>query len=86
MNKDGFTKLIQYPEIISNEITLEVEHITKKYPYFHAAKSLYLKGLKQNNNYKSVFALIQIHSGAVHDCFFPEQKATNDKHACRTKR
>ena len=52
MNTDTFIELIQNPKNITSDITLELEEICTTYPYFQAAKSIYLKGLKQNNNHK----------------------------------
>jgi hypothetical protein len=52
MDIQSFTNLLHNSEDISNETTLELEKITQKYPYFQAAKAIYLKGLKQNNNFK----------------------------------
>jgi len=47
--------LIEHLETSKNitaDFVLELEKVTEEYPYFQAAKVLYLKGLKQNNNYK----------------------------------
>ena len=47
-----FTNLMHSSEKLSEQTTMDLEKITKKYPYFQAAKTIYLKGLKQNNNFK----------------------------------
>tara|TARA_B100000809_G_scaffold142735_1_gene140251 strand:- start:25233 stop:25967 length:735 start_codon:yes stop_codon:yes gene_type:complete len=52
MDIQNFTNLMHSSEVLSNETTLDLEKISKKYPYFQAAKAVYLKGLKQNNNFK----------------------------------
>jgi len=52
MNRNTFITHIQNHKNINLDVTLELEKITKTYPYFQAAKAFYLKGLKQNNNYK----------------------------------
>jgi tetratricopeptide (TPR) repeat protein len=52
MEKASFLNLIQSENKISETQVLELEAIVNKHPYFQAAKALYLKGLKQNNNFK----------------------------------
>ena len=52
MTKDTFIAFLQDSDIISETLLPELEEITKQYPYFQAGKSLYLKGLKQNDHFK----------------------------------
>jgi hypothetical protein len=52
MNKERFIAQLTNPKIIEAKEIADWEDITKKHPYFQAAKSIYLKSLKQNNNFK----------------------------------
>ena len=52
MNKERFIAQLTSPKIIEAKEIADWEDITKKHPYFQAAKSIYLKSLKQNNNFK----------------------------------
>jgi|SaaInlStandDraft_1057018.scaffolds.fasta_scaffold119559_2 hypothetical protein len=52
MNKERFIAQLTNPKIIGVKEISDWEDITKKHPYFQAAKSIYLKSLKQNNNFK----------------------------------
>ena len=52
MNKERFIAQLTSPKIIGLKEIADWEDITKKHPYFQAAKSIYLKSLKQNNNFK----------------------------------
>ena len=52
MNKEKFIAQLTSPKIIGLKEIADWEDITKKHPYFQAAKSIYLKSLKQNNNFK----------------------------------
>ena len=52
MEKANFLNILHSESKISETEVLELEATVKKHPYFQAAKALYLKGLKQNNNYK----------------------------------
>lgn len=53
MNVPDFTYLLQQRDAnVSAEQTRELEEILKEYPYFQAARALYLKGLKTQNSFK----------------------------------
>ena len=52
MDIHTFKNLIQNPKKISEDETTAMGVIAKEYPYFQLAKATYLKGLKQNNNFK----------------------------------
>jgi hypothetical protein len=53
MKKEQFIAQLAAPETyISEKKVDELASISKEHPYFHAAKALYLKGLKQHHNFK----------------------------------
>ncbi|HIP47998.1 MAG TPA: hypothetical protein EYG92_03415 [Lutibacter sp.] len=52
MNTKNFIEIISKPVHLKNEQIFELEEITQSFPYFQAAKVLYLKGLKNQNSYK----------------------------------
>ena len=47
-----FITILQKKEHIQQVETTELKAIVEKYPYFQAARSLYLKGLKNNDSFK----------------------------------
>jgi hypothetical protein len=47
-----FLTILQKKEHIQQVETTELKAIVKEYPYFQAARSLYLKGLKNNDSFK----------------------------------
>lgn len=52
MQRETFTYLLQQPELLDAESTNEMDEIIKTYPYFQAARALYLKGLKNKQSFK----------------------------------
>jgi len=52
MNTKEFIEIISKPVHLKSEQIFEIEEITQRFPYFQAAKVLYLKGLKNQNSYK----------------------------------
>jgi len=53
MNTKDFTHLLQHPEKIVSPIqTKQLEEVLEEFPYFQAARSLHLKGLKNLNSFK----------------------------------
>ena len=53
MNTTQFIEHLATPEIYITEKSVDqLGAISKRYPYFHAAKALYLKGLKKHHNFK----------------------------------
>ena len=52
MKEIDFIEYFESSKNLTADFVLELEKIAEEYPYFQAAKALYLKGLKQNNNYK----------------------------------
>ena len=58
MNVSDFIQILQKSEtILSPKQTRELEGILEEYPYFQAARALYLKGLKNLDSYKYNTAL-----------------------------
>lgn len=52
MNTNSFTELLKNPQKITPENTEVVKMIINEYPYFQAARAIYLKGLKNNESFK----------------------------------
>ncbi|MGB6152284.1 MAG: hypothetical protein WBG48_09845 [Pricia sp.] len=53
MNTKDFTHLLQHPDKIVSPIqTKQLEEVLEEFPYFQAARSLHLKGLKNLNSFK----------------------------------
>ena len=52
MNRTILTKILQDPLLLKEEHLSGIEHITNEFPYFQAARALYLKGLKNQGNFK----------------------------------
>ncbi|MCF6278747.1 MAG: hypothetical protein L3J14_00185 [Flavobacteriaceae bacterium] len=52
MNITDFTYLINNPKEINKEYTKQLEDVITAFPYFQPARALYLKGLKNQDNFK----------------------------------
>ncbi|CAM1343912.1 tetratricopeptide repeat protein [Tenacibaculum amylolyticum] len=52
MVKDNFLTLLNNPNIIQQENTVELKSIVKKHPYFQSARILFLKTLKDQESFK----------------------------------
>lgn len=52
MNITDFTHILQHPEALTEAQTDHVKSIVDEFPYFQAARSLYLKGLKNKQSFK----------------------------------
>ncbi len=53
MNVNEFTQILKDPKLLdSKEQTTHLEELLQDYPYFQAAHSLYIKGLKNQNSHK----------------------------------
>jgi tetratricopeptide (TPR) repeat protein len=52
MNTTDFTYLLNKPDVINETQTVSLETILGDFPYFQAARSLYLKGLYNQNSFK----------------------------------
>ncbi len=53
MNVKDFTYLLQHPDkVVSPLQTNQLEEVLEEFPYFQAARSLHLKGLKSLNSFK----------------------------------
>ena len=52
MNTNNFTKILKKPQKITSENTEAIKTIVDEYPYFQAARAIYLKGLKNNDSFK----------------------------------
>ncbi|OIQ27963.1 MAG: hypothetical protein BM564_11240 [Bacteroidetes bacterium MedPE-SWsnd-G2] len=52
MDKHQFIELLQQPGQINATQTLDVSTIVDRYPYFQAARAIYLKGLKNKESFK----------------------------------
>ncbi|MDP5045113.1 MAG: hypothetical protein NWQ06_09055 [Leeuwenhoekiella sp.] len=69
MNTLDFTYLLENPDTITPEQTSALNEVVKEYPYFQAARALYLKGLKNqdsflyNNQLKKTAAYTQDRTG-----------------------
>ena len=57
MNVSVFTSLLAHPEKASNQYIDSLEKITVEYPYFQAARALYLKALKHQDSFEYNSAL-----------------------------
>ena len=57
MNIFEFSSLLNHPGHITAEQTSGIENMLEEYPYFQAARVLYLKGLKDQQSYKYNAAL-----------------------------
>jgi len=52
MNRTDFSNLLAFPSKLNQEQTVGVFSIIKEFPYFQAARALYLKGLKNEKSFK----------------------------------
>ncbi|GGD86183.1 hypothetical protein [Planktosalinus lacus] len=52
LNKEKITYLLQHPETITSESKVALESILVDFPFFQPARALYLKVLKDENNYQ----------------------------------
>jgi putative ubiquitin-RnfH superfamily antitoxin RatB of RatAB toxin-antitoxin module len=52
MNPTNFTYILQNPQAITHSQTEVVKSIIDEFPYFQSARSIYLKGLKNENSFK----------------------------------
>jgi putative ubiquitin-RnfH superfamily antitoxin RatB of RatAB toxin-antitoxin module len=52
MNPTDFTYILQNPQAITHSQTEVVKSIIDEFPYFQSARSIYLKGLKNENSFK----------------------------------
>ena len=52
MNTNSFTDILKNPKKITSENTDAIKTIVDEYPFFQAARAVYLKGLKNNESFK----------------------------------
>ena len=52
MNTKEFTYLLQHPAQLNKEQASSLEKITRAFPYFQSARSLFLKSLKDQENFR----------------------------------
>ncbi|MFP2997172.1 hypothetical protein ABN763_14745 [Spongiivirga sp. MCCC 1A20706] len=52
MNISDFTYLLKEPDAINTDQTEAIESIIKEYPYFQAARAIFLKGLKNQDSFR----------------------------------
>ncbi|WKD84994.1 hypothetical protein KCTC32516_00331 [Polaribacter huanghezhanensis] len=52
MNTNSFTDILKNPQKITTKNTEVVKTIVDEYPFFQAARAIYLKGLKNNDSFK----------------------------------
>jgi len=52
MNISDFTYLLKEPDAINEDQTEAIESIIKQYPYFQAARAIFLKGLKNQESFR----------------------------------
>ncbi|MBP9793608.1 MAG: hypothetical protein KBC56_06380 [Flavobacterium sp.] len=57
MNLNEFTYLLNKPDAINNNQISDLDKILQEYPYFQSARSLYLKGLYNQDSFKYNSAL-----------------------------
>ncbi|MES2811947.1 MAG: tetratricopeptide repeat protein [Bacteroidota bacterium] len=57
MNVSDFTYLLNKPDAINNSQITDLDKILNEYPYFQSARSLYLKGLYNQDSFKYNSAL-----------------------------
>lgn len=50
MNRDQFHQYLKYPEQLNANSLVELEDLVKEYPYFQAARMLFVKNLKNLDN------------------------------------
>ena len=52
MDKKSYIQILNKPELISEEVSLELKKVCEKYPYFQSAQALNLKVLRNKNSFK----------------------------------
>lgn len=52
MNTPDFLKILHQPELMESEQVDSLEEVVNSFPYFQAARVLYLKGLKNQNSFR----------------------------------
>ncbi len=52
MNTTDFLSILHNPSLLQNKQVLELEEIVQSFPYFQAARVLYLKALKNQNSFR----------------------------------
>ncbi len=52
MNTPDFLKILRNPKQLQNHQVFEIEDILRNFPYFQAARAVYLKGLKIHNSFR----------------------------------
>ena len=52
MNKFEFTNLLQNTQHINAQQTNQIKELLVEFPFFQSARAIYLKGLKNEDNYK----------------------------------
>lgn len=52
MTKSEFIQILNNPSLMSKEQTFDLEDIVNDFPFFQAARVLYLKGLKSQNSFR----------------------------------
>jgi|TARA_R110002124_G_scaffold101230_4_gene248693 hypothetical protein len=52
MNTNSFTEILKKPQKITPKNTEVIKTIIQEYPYFQAARAIYLKGLKNKDSFK----------------------------------
>jgi len=52
MNQKEFIHVLQNPQQVTADHTLDLKAITEEFPYFQSARALYLKGLKNKESFK----------------------------------
>jgi len=52
MNKVELSNILQHPQYINEQQTVQLKEILAEFPYFQSARALYLKGLKNEDSYQ----------------------------------
>jgi hypothetical protein len=52
MTKSEFIRILRDPSLMSKEHTFDLEDVVSDFPFFQAARVLYLKGLKSQNSFR----------------------------------
>jgi len=52
MTKSDFLQILRNPNLMSNELSFDLEDVVAVFPFFQAARVLFLKSLKKQNSFR----------------------------------